>query len=75
MYGQLVSLLAKGTRIIDRRHVSDAGPACQSGFVQEPCVEIQDVSGIVDEEHGRGTLFQSCGRWRDDCWFSSALPT
>ena len=55
------------------------GPACQSGFVQEPCAERQqiqlDVPGTVDEDHGRGRLFQSCGRWREGRWFCSELPT
>ena len=55
------------------------GPACQSGLVQEPCAEMQqnllDVLGTVDEDHGRGTLFQSCGRWPEDRWSCSELPT
>ena len=46
------------------------GPACAR--MQR---NLLDVPGTVDEDHGRGTLFKSCGRWREDCWSSSELPT
>ena len=39
------------------------------------CAKMQHNPGTVDEDNGRGTLFQSCGRWREDRWSCSELPT
>ena len=46
------------------------GPACAK--MQQ---NLLDVPGTEDGDHGRGTLFQSCGRWREDRWSCSELPT
>ena len=46
------------------------GPACAKMHQN-----LLDVPGTVDEDHGRGTLFQSCGRWREDRRSCSELTT
>ena len=64
--------------IAEQARAERGAPAGQSGFVQEPGAEILqnllDVLGRVDEDHGQGTLFRSCGRRREDRWSASEFP-